>query len=104
MPITFNPVHNVEDKKDAARSETNATRGFSTDLIIEISNLNERRQERRDRLRETSMVSLSIENSAITTSLTNAERRAEARCKKYDPNNVFWKKVDQLIEQQEEVV
>ena len=96
--------NDLEDKKDAARSDTNATRGFSTDQRIEISNLNERRQERLDRLRETSMVSLSIENSAITTSLTNAERRAEARCKEYDPNNVFWKKVDLLIEQQEEVV
>ena len=67
-------------------------------------NLNERRQEQRDRLRETNIVSLSIENSAISTSLMNAERRAEARCKEYDPNNIFWKKVDELTKQQEDVV
>ena len=94
----------LEEKKNVARSDTSGDRGLTADQRIKISNLNERRQERRDRLRETNIVSLSIENSAISTLLMNAERRAEARCKEYDPNNIFWKKVDELTKQQEDVV
>ena len=48
-------------KRNNANSDTTYERGFSTDQRNEIENLNERRQERTDRQRETSIIGLSIE-------------------------------------------
>ena len=53
---------------------------------------------------ETSIVTLSIQEAAIGRQISVAETRAESRCPVYDPKNNFWKRVDTLIEKQENVM
>ena len=94
----------LEEKRKDDKSDMTSERGFSTDQRIEIENLNVRRQERTDRQRESNMVGLSIEEAAISRLIKQAERRAEARCAEYDPGNKFWKKVDDLLQKQDEIM
>ena len=63
--------------------------------------MTKRRNERADRQREVNWVGLSIEEASISRQIQLAERRAEARCAEYDPSNIFWKKVDMLMERQD---
>ena len=92
-----------EQKKLNAQSTMAFERGFSTDQRIELDNLKERRFERRDRNRESKMVGLCIEEGAISRQIVQAEKRAEARCSDYDPDNVYWQRVDQLLKMQQEI-
>ena len=88
---------------DAAHDQS-AVRGFSTDQRIDIEKLNVQQRMLKDRRDETTIVALSIEESAIGRQLGVAEKRAEQRCPKYDATNVYWKQVDQLIEDQQSVM
>ena len=54
--------------------------------------------------RETSLVSLSIEDSAVSRLLENTEKRAEMRCPTYNKNNRLWKRVDELMAKHERTV
>ena len=77
---------------------------MSTDQRIDLQNLNERREERSDRHRESVMVGLSIEEAALSNSIEKAEKRAETRGGEYNAANTFWKKVDALVEKHELVL
>ena len=44
-----------------------------------------------DRRDDTTIVALSIEESAIGRQLGVAEKRAEQRCPEYDATNIHWK-------------
>lgn len=46
---------------------------------------------------------MSIQEAAIGRQIASAEARAMIRCPDYDENNVYWKKVDKLLEEQEKV-
>ena len=72
-----------------AKSDTTSERGLSTDQIIALENLNERREERADRQREATLVGLSIEEAAISRQIAQTEKRAEVRFPDYDSENVF---------------
>ena len=53
---------------------------------------------------EGKIVGISIELSAIERQVAHTERRVEVRCPEYNLSNVHWKRVDNLLEQQDEVV
>ncbi len=50
------------------------------------------------------LVGLSIEEAALARQLESAEARATARCPKYKENNRWWKRVDELVTQHDELV
>jgi len=50
------------------------------------------------------MVALSLEQSAMTKLIEAAERRASQRCKEYDGENFYWKKVDDLLADQDKLM
>ena len=97
-----------KDKSDSKSidgvHDQSSVRGFSTDQRIDIERLNVQQQVLQDRRDETSIVALSIEESAIGRQLRDAERRAEQRCPVYDANSSFWEKVDVLLEEQQSVM
>ena len=94
-------INKAKKKQNDSASDTATERGFSTDQRIEIEHLNVSKQFIRDRQRELSIVGFSIEESALAIQLESAERRAMLRCPEYDVANVYWKRVDELIEEQD---
>ena len=63
-------------------------RGFNTDQRISIEGLYLQKQMHRQQSAESSMISTIAHEQAISRQIESAERRAELRCKKYDPTNV----------------
>ena len=59
--------------------------------------LRERQLERKDRNKESKIVGLCIEESAISRQIVQAEKRAEMRCPQYDAGNLYWKRVHELL-------
>ena len=53
---------------------------------------------------ETSIIALSIEESAVERQLIDAKTRAELRYPVYDATNVYWERVGSLIEDQNAVM
>ena len=97
-------AEDLKRKVSESHNDNTAIRGFTTEQRIKIENLNVQRQMMMDRQNESKIVGLSIESSAIERQLAHAEKRAEVRCPEYNPSNVHWKRVDNLLEQQDEVV
>ena len=50
------------------------------------------------------MVAISIQQSSISSLLNEAEIRAAKRCPTYDKDNAHWKRVDNLIEEQDRIL
>ena len=92
------------DKDNERASDTLNVRGYSTDqrISIETMNVNIRRLEHQQK--ESKLVGLSIQVSAIGTQIASAEARATQRCPEYNANNLYWKRVDLLIQQETDVV
>ena len=65
-------------------------------------NINSRRLEHQQN--ETRLVGVSIQESAIRNQIESTEMRFIQCYLTYNENNIFWKKVDTLIEKQHEVV
>ena len=61
-------------------------------------NVNIRRLEHQKK--ETKLVGLSIQVSAIEKQIKSAERAALIRCPVYKENNVYWQRVDALMQQE----
>ena len=57
-----------------------------------------------DRKHEVPMVALSLEEISMTKLVEAAKRTALQRCPKYNKNHVYWKKVDQMLIEQEELM
>ena len=91
----------VEEKRLGNNADTSSNRGLTMDHRIEIQNLTVRHQIMSDRQRESTIVAFSVEEGMISRQLEQAERRAESRCPDYDATNIFWIKVDRLMEKQE---
>ena len=53
---------------------------------------------------ERTIIGLSIEISAMTAHVEAAENRAKSRCLEYNETNIFWKKVDYLLEEQDKAM
>ena len=91
--------------KDSKQEEySSAVRGFSTDQRISIEVMNIQKELVQDRRRESMMIVLSIQLSSITSLLNQADIRASNRCPTYDKDNAHWKRVDNLIEEQDRVM
>jgi hypothetical protein len=96
---------NRKAEKDNERSsDMTNVRGYSTDQRISIEHMNVSIRRLEHQQKESKLVGLSIQVSAIGTQIASAEARAIQRCPQYDPTNIYWKRVDQLIEQETEVV
>lgn len=93
-----------QKKTDERSNDTTGDRGFSTDQRISIESMNINKKRLEHQQHETRLVGLSIQGSAIRSQIESAEKRAELRCPTYDENNKFWKRVDELLEQQSDVV
>ena len=85
-------------------NDTKNVRGFTTDQRIQIESLNLQKQDIVDRKKERSLVSCIAEESALGRQIESAERRAASRCPTYDANNVYWKRVDDLLMRQDKVI
>ena len=81
-------------------TESQNHRGFNTDQRISIEGLYLQKQMHRQQSAESSMISTIAHEQSISRQIESAERRAELRCKKYDPTNVHWKVVDELLAKQ----
>ena len=90
--MEFNESERVSDSRN--------NRGFSTDQRISIEGLYLQKQIQLQQSAEASMISLIAHERAISRQIDSAERRAEMRCKKYDPTNMHWKVVDLLLKKQ----
>ena len=100
-------MHRKKEKliKDVAREcDATSERGLTSSERIDLENLEMQKQMMRDRQNETSIVALSIEEAAITKQLAMAEARADRRCPEFDPNNIYWKRVDVLVEKQDDII
>ena len=51
--------------------------------------------------REPKLSGVSMEESVLACEINIAERRAKSHCSIYDSNNMYWKKVDELLEMQQ---
>jgi hypothetical protein len=78
-------------------------RGFSTDQRLNIEHVKINRQRLTHQKDETRLVGMSIQEAAIGRQIASAEARATVCCPEYDPSNVYWKKVDDLLEEQTRV-
>ena len=79
-------------------------RGFATVQQIDIESLALQKKNISDRNRESDLVGLAMEESALSRLIEALERKVEQRCNKYDENNVYWGRVDNLLEQQPSVL
>ena len=57
-----------------------------------------------ERKNDSVLVGLSIEQCALKDQVEAAERRAASRCREYDPSNLYWRKVDSLLEDQDKLL
>jgi hypothetical protein len=65
-------------------------------------NINKKRLEHQKN--QTLLVGLSIQESAVARQVESAEARANARCPKYNKNNFYWKRLDDLVIKHDELV
>ena len=57
-----------------------------------------------ERKNDSVLVGLSVEQSALKDQVDAAERRATSRCPEYNPTNIYWMKVDTLLEDQDKLL
>jgi hypothetical protein len=95
----------MKTKKDIERdTDTASVRGFSTDQRISILSMNIDKKRLIHEKNESLLVGLSIEEAALARQLESAEARATARCPNYMESNRWWKRVDELVKQHDELV
>ena len=94
----------AKDKALVSKHDTESQRGFSTDQRIDIEALDVQKEAMRDRKHEAALVGMSVEGSVLSKQIEAAERRAASRCSDYDPENVHWKKVDSLLQDQDKLL
>ena len=92
-----------EQQLDASH-DTASQRGFSTEQCLEIESLDLQKQAMVERKNDSVLVGLSIEQCALKDQVEAAERRAASRCREYDPSNLYWRKVDLLLEDQDKLL
>ena len=93
-----------KEKVDDSVHDLSAARGFSTDQRINIETLNVQKQNQIDRIAEAAIVAISVEESAIARQVEAAEKRAIQRYPEYNADNYFWKRSDELLQRQEDIM
>ena len=94
----------AKEKKVDSKHDTASQRGFSTEQCLEIEALDLQKQAMLERKNDSVLVGLSVEQSALKDQVDAAERRATSRCPEYNPTNIYWIKVDQLLEDQDKLL
>ena len=81
-------------------------RGYNTDQMLQLQLINIQRNKETDISRESMLVGLSIQESALSRQIQQAEDRAICLCPddKQTHSSVHWKRVDALIKRQFEVM
>jgi hypothetical protein len=91
--------------KDKERENgTLNNRVFSTDQQIDILTMNINKKRLEHEKNETLLVGLSIEKAVLSPQLESAEARAAVRCPKYNRNNSYWQRIDELIHTHDDLV
>ena len=87
-------------------TDETADRGYSTDQKIQLEMIDLSRKQTNDRGRESILMGLCIQEHALTKQIDRAERMADRRAPESmdDLSNKWWKKVDDLIKDQEKVI
>ena len=85
-------------------TDTNSIRGFSTDQRICILSMNIDKKRLQHEKDESLMVGLSIQEAALGRQLESAEARAVVRCPSYKASNMYWRRVDELVKQHDDLV
>ena len=93
-----------KEKVDDSAHDSSAARGFSTDQRINIETLNVQKQNQIDRIAEAAIVAISVEESAIARQVEAAEKRAIQRYPEYNADNYFWKRSDELLQRQQDIM
>ena len=94
-------------EKDAKRVvDDTANRGFTTDQKLQLEIIGLTHQSTNDRSRESRLMGLCVQEQALTNQIDRAERIAERMAPNdmENINNRWWKKVDNLMKQQEAIV
>ena len=79
-------------------------RGYTIDQRIDYESLMLQKKSQDLASNEAALVALIAHESAFSKNIENAERRAAMRCKEYDSNNIHWKKVDNMIEEHDQIM
>ena len=87
-------------------SDDMADRGYSTDQKIQLKMIDLTTKQTNHRGRESILMGLCIQEQALTKQIDRAERMADRRAPDAmdDLSNKWWKKVDDLIKEQEKVI
>ena len=87
-------------------SDDMADRGYSTDQKIQLKMIDLTTKQTNHRGRESILMGLCIQEQALTKQIDRAERMADRRALDAmdDLSNKWWKKVDDLIKEQEKVI
>ena len=93
-----------KERDNDRANDTQNHRGFTTDQRISIKSMNINKKRLIHQQNETRLVGLSMQASAIQSQIDSAENHATMRCPKYTKSNVYWKRVDELLEEQSAVV
>ena len=93
-----------QNKRKERENDTSAVRGFSTDQRISIQSMNINKKRLEHQKNQTLLVGLSIQESAVARQVESAEARATTRCPKYNKNNVYWKRLDDLVIKHDQLV
>ena len=94
----------AKERQLDAKNDTASQRGFSTEQCLEIEALDLQKQTMVERKNDSLLVGLSIEQCALKDQVEAAERRAASRCPEYNPSNLYWRKVDSLLEDQDKLL
>ena len=94
----------IKKKAEERENDRSTVRGFSTDQRINIQALNINKKRLEHQRNQTFLVGLSIQESAMSRQIESAEKRATFRCPVYDPFDIHWKIVDELIKDHSDLV
>jgi hypothetical protein len=88
----------LEKKEDemTRNNDNNNQRGMSFSIKLGVDNLEHKKNELAHQQKETSLIALNMAIQQNQRNLDRSEKRAERLCPEYDPDNIFWKKVNQL--------
>lgn len=87
-----------------SKHSTVSQRGLLTDQRIDVKALDVQKEAIRERKHEAALVGMFIHESALSKQIEAVERRAASRCNDFDPENIYWKKVDILLQDQDKLL
>lgn len=91
--------------KNKMRDDDSANkRGLTTDQLISLESVKVQKDNLLTKRQEVTLASYAMRNSILDTQIGRYERMAERKCPDYDATDPSWKKVDDLLEEQAEIL